>query len=239
MGRAADAGRSAERVDELGDGQSALVGAAGLRCRACRRTRQRQEPGQCEPWSLAEAVDFYDAIEWAAAQPWCNGKVGLLGISYYAINQWFVAQLQPPSLKAIIPWEGFADIYRDALYHGGIFNLFMSNWFTAHLLHHTLGRASQQLPNAWAVNTLHHWLQQQSRQRRIARRAGRLGQDHGAVLFGRQLDRLRPASARQHGSVHALRLAAQKTAHSHWQPRASVLHGGRRATSRSAFSITG
>ena len=114
--------------------------------------------GLCEPWSLAEAIDFYDAIEWAAAQPWCNGKVGLLGISYYAINQWFLAQLQPPSLKAIIPWEGFADIYRDALYHGGIFSLFMSNWFTAHLLHHTLGRASQQLPNAWAVNTLHFWL---------------------------------------------------------------------------------
>ena len=114
--------------------------------------------GQCEPWSHAEAVDFFDAIEWAAAQPWCNGKVGLLGISYYAINQWFVAQLQPPSLKAIIPWEGFADIYRDALYHGGIFSLFMSNWFTAHLLHHTLGRASQQLPNAWALNTLHVWL---------------------------------------------------------------------------------
>jgi len=114
--------------------------------------------GQCEPWSHAEAVDFFDAIEWAAAQPWCNGKVGLLGISYYAINQWFVAQLQPPSLKAIIPWEGFADIYRDALYHGGIFSLFMSNWFTAHLLHHTLGRASQQLSNAWALNTLHVWL---------------------------------------------------------------------------------
>ena len=114
--------------------------------------------GQCEPWSHAEAVDFFDAIEWAAAQPWCNGKVGLLGISYYAINQWFVAQLQPPSLKAIIPWEGFADIYRDALYHGGIFSLFMSNWFTAHMLHHTLGRASQQLPNAWALNTLHIWL---------------------------------------------------------------------------------
>ena len=52
--------------------------------------------GQCEPWSLAEAVDFYDAIEWAAAQPWCNGNVGLLGISYFAINQWFAANRQPP-----------------------------------------------------------------------------------------------------------------------------------------------
>jgi uncharacterized protein len=117
-----------------------------------------QSPGLCEPWSLAEAIDFYDAIEWAAAQPWCNGNVGLLGISYYAINQWFVANLKPPSLKAIIPWEGFADLYRDALYHGGILCLFMTNWFTAHLLHHTLGRASQQLPDGWQTNTLYHWL---------------------------------------------------------------------------------
>ncbi len=117
-----------------------------------------KSPGQCEPWSLAEAVDFYDAIEWAAAQPWCNGNVGLSGISYFAINQWFVANLQPPSLKAIMPWEGFADIYRDALFHGGLLSVFMTNWFTAHFLHHMLGRASQSVPNAWQVNTMHHWV---------------------------------------------------------------------------------
>jgi uncharacterized protein len=114
--------------------------------------------GQYDPWSLAEAVDLYDAIEWAAAQPWCNGAVGLLGISYFAINQWFAANLQPPSLKAIIPWEGFADIYRDALYHGGLLSLFMTNWYTAHFLHHKLGRASQNLPDAWQINTLYFWL---------------------------------------------------------------------------------
>ncbi len=114
--------------------------------------------GQCEPWSLAEAIDFYDAIEWVAAQPWCNGNVGLLGISYFAINQWFVANRRPPSLKAIIPWEGFADLYRDALYHGGILSVFMTNWFTAHLMHHKLGHTSQQLPDRWKVNTLDFWL---------------------------------------------------------------------------------
>jgi predicted acyl esterase len=117
-----------------------------------------KSPGQYDPWSFAEAVDFYDAIEWAAKQPWCNGNVGLLGISYYAINQWFVANLQPPSLKAIIPWEGFADLYRDGLYHGGILNVFMTNWFTAHLLHHNLGRASQTVPNPWEKNILSFWL---------------------------------------------------------------------------------
>ena len=130
-------GYAAVRVDGRGSGRS---------------------PGQCEPWSLAEAIDFYDAIEWAAAQPWCNGKVGLSGISYYAINQWFVANLQPPSLAAIMPWEGFADIYRDALYHGGILNVFMTNWFTAHLLHHTQGRASQRQPDGWRANTVWRWL---------------------------------------------------------------------------------
>ena len=128
---------------------------------ACVRVDGRgsgKSPGQCEPWSLAEAIDFHDAIEWAAAQPWCNGKVGLLGISYYAINQWFAANQQPPSLKAMIPWEGFADIYRDALYHGGILNVFMTNWFTAHLMHHKLGRISRTMPDAWKVNTLDFWL---------------------------------------------------------------------------------
>src|SRR5438067_2830772 len=113
-----------------------------------------KSPGQCEPWSLAESIDFYDAIEWAAAQPWCSGKIGLLGISYFAINQWFVANHQPPSLKAIIPWEGFADLYRDALFHGGILSLFMPNWYFAHLMHHVVGRASRHYLNAWQTNTL-------------------------------------------------------------------------------------
>ena len=130
-------GYAAVRVDGRGSGKS---------------------PGQCEPWSLAESIDFYDAIEWAAAQPWCNGNVGLSGISYFAINQWFVANHQPPSLKAIIPWEGFADLYRDALFHGGILSLFMPNWYVAHLMHHVVGRASRHHPNAWQTNTLHFWL---------------------------------------------------------------------------------
>ena len=130
-------GYAAVRVDSRGSGKS---------------------PGQYEPWSHAESVDFYDAIEWAAAQPWCNGRVGLCGISYFAINQWFAANQQPPSLKAIIPWEGFADIYRDALFHGGILCLFMTNWFTAHLIHHLVGRASQIHPDTWQKNTLQFWL---------------------------------------------------------------------------------
>lgn len=71
--------------------------------------------------------DFANAIEWAAAQPWSNGNVGLAGVSYMALNQWHVAELQPPSLKAIIPWEGLADMYRDSSYTGGIYSAAFQN----------------------------------------------------------------------------------------------------------------
>lgn len=86
-------------------------------------------PGYIDPFSPRETRDFYLCIEWAGTQPWSNGKVGLLGISYYAINQWHVASLQPPHLSAMIPWEGAADWYRDMTYHGGILCTFFGNWF--------------------------------------------------------------------------------------------------------------
>jgi predicted acyl esterase len=62
-------------------------------------------------------------------QPWSNGKVGLNGISYYAINQWHVASLQPPHLAAMCIWEGAADWYRDMTRHGGILCTFWENWY--------------------------------------------------------------------------------------------------------------
>ncbi len=86
-------------------------------------------PGYVDPFSARETQDLYDCIEWAAAQEWSNGKVGLNGISYLAINQWHVATLQPPSLTAMCVWEGAADFYRDMTYHGGILSTFWDNWY--------------------------------------------------------------------------------------------------------------
>lgn len=107
-------------------------------------------PGASEPSSYQEALDAYDCIEWIARQPWCSGNVGTLGISYHAAFQWRVAGLQPPSLKAIIPWEGRADQYRDQAYHGGIFaSGFLSAWHTRHTAHHLLGRARRDNPDAF------------------------------------------------------------------------------------------
>jgi uncharacterized protein len=88
-----------------------------------------RSPGYLDIFSPRETRDYYACIEWAAAQPWSTGKVGLLGVSYYAINQWQVAALQPPHLTAICPWEGGSDFYRDFTRHGGILNAFVRQWY--------------------------------------------------------------------------------------------------------------
>jgi uncharacterized protein len=86
-------------------------------------------PGVMDPNSDREIDDLYQCIEWAGKEPWSNGKVGMLGISYYASNQWRVAVKHPPHLAAIIPWEGQNDRYRDSGYHGGIFSEFQKLWW--------------------------------------------------------------------------------------------------------------
>jgi uncharacterized protein len=88
-----------------------------------------KSPGYLDPRSPREIVDYHDAIEWAARQSWSNGKVGLLGISYYAVTQWRVATLQPPHLAAICPWEGYVDYYRDSTHHGGILSSGFANYW--------------------------------------------------------------------------------------------------------------
>src|SRR4051794_9133070 len=99
---------------------------------ACVRVDSRGtgcSPGYVDHFSPRETKDFYNCIEWAGVQPWSSGKVGLNGISYYGINQWHVASLQPPHLSAICIWEGAADWYRDMTHHGGILSTFWENWY--------------------------------------------------------------------------------------------------------------
>ena len=56
--------------------------------------------------------DYYDAIEWAGTREWSNGNVGMIGVSALGNVQWYAAQLRPPHLKAIVPWEaGGAALY--------------------------------------------------------------------------------------------------------------------------------
>lgn len=77
--------------------------------------------GEASLFDAQNTADFHEVIRWAGTQTWSNGNVGLNGVSYLAISQWVAASNNPPAhLKAIVPWEGATDSYREILYHGGI-----------------------------------------------------------------------------------------------------------------------
>lgn len=104
--------------------------------------------GAIDIFSPRETQDLYTCVEWAGVQPWSNGKVGMLGISYLATNQWQVAALAPPHLAAICPWEGANDFYREYAKHGGITSEFMPSWMPRQILSVQHGRAEAEInPN--------------------------------------------------------------------------------------------
>ena len=90
--------------------------------------------GVMDLWSYQESVDFAECIEWASQLEYSSGKVGINGISYYGMNQWQVASLQPKNLTAMCVWEGAADYYRELGYHGGIYCSFTEAWFQKQIL---------------------------------------------------------------------------------------------------------
>ena len=77
----------------------------------------------------AEQEDYVELIAWIARQPWCNGRVGGIGQSYYAMAQWLMATRDPPGLACIAPYDGLVDQYRCSNYHGGIFCGYRSSWY--------------------------------------------------------------------------------------------------------------
>ena len=114
------------RVDEQGTGQS---------------------PGFLDTMSDQTANNFFHCIEWAASQSWSSGKVGLLGISYYAGSQWRVAARKPKGLAAMIPWEGMSDYYRDRVRKGGIYgDGFVTMWQNYQINSNQYGRAAAPAP---------------------------------------------------------------------------------------------
>ena len=81
-----------------------------------------ESEGKWEPFRT-EANDGYDTIEWAAKQPWSNGKVATQGGSYLGHVQWRAGGLSPPSLVTMFPAVASTSIYRNWLSHGGAFRL--------------------------------------------------------------------------------------------------------------------
>ncbi len=86
--------------------------------------------GEYPNFGVKQQEDGYDLVEWIASQPWCDGNVGMLGMSYFACMEFHVAAQNPPHLKAIFPYEAFTDQYRHMNYHGGMLNMgFRLQWW--------------------------------------------------------------------------------------------------------------
>jgi hypothetical protein len=98
--------------------------------------------GEFEFLGKREQHDLYDVIEWIGAQRWCNGKVGGIGQSYYAMAQWFMGIENPPHLACIAPYDGLNDPYRFMGYPGGIEGAFLGYWINS----------SVRVPNLYPAN---------------------------------------------------------------------------------------
>jgi len=85
--------------------------------------------GQYQLMGALEVEDGHNCVEWIAGQKWCDGNVGLLGVSYFAAIAMRVAATQPPHLRCIFTVCSFTDPYRDMYYHGGILcHKFPASW---------------------------------------------------------------------------------------------------------------
>jgi uncharacterized protein len=88
-----------------------------------------------------ERRDLHDLVEWAAAQPWSDGNVGMLGISYFASTQIEAATQQPPHLKAIFALEATTDLYESAVHHGLMSSSFVTTFLA--MIGMTSGRTNK------------------------------------------------------------------------------------------------
>ena len=153
--------------------------------------------------SRQEAEDTYDLVQWIADQPWCDGNVVMLGVSYLAISQYAVAALQPPALRAICPWEGFTDVYRDLTFPGGI----RESGFTALWSRNLAGETRQ-------AYTLGRMQEQHPAARRLLALAGtRPVGDQRPHAGLRQLLGQQPAQPRFDPGIHSRRLQPRPPLH--------------------------
>ncbi|MEU8894577.1 CocE/NonD family hydrolase [Nocardia sp. NPDC048505] len=87
--------------------------------------------GSWQFFQARETQDSVEVIDWAAAQPWSDGNIGMTGISYSGINQYMAAAQNPPALQAIFPVEGSTDKIDDVAAPGGGLGLFAPLYIAA------------------------------------------------------------------------------------------------------------
>jgi putative CocE/NonD family hydrolase len=123
--------------------------------------------GTFEPHKTEEQ-DGYDTVEWAAALPYSNGKVGMYGLSYYGYTQLQAAVAKPPHLICIVPALTYNDLRDGVVAHGGATELAMSESWTLGTIvpdllirkhGHTLELATAFVRLAGQINRFEQWYQ--------------------------------------------------------------------------------
>ena len=84
--------------------------------------------GEWDPFDAKHKTDGYDLVEWLADRSWCDGKVGMMGLSYMGWTQWWTATQGPPSLRAIVPEVAPPDAFANGPYQNGVLVCWMMDW---------------------------------------------------------------------------------------------------------------
>jgi putative CocE/NonD family hydrolase len=111
--------------------------------------------GEWDPF-VHERKDGYDAVQWAGAQPWSDGNVGMIGGSYGGLVQWAAAVERPSALKCIVPQVSPPDAFLNLPYDNGVFFLWGSVWWAKIVSSRTIDMSSfmSKLPNPEKFGTL-------------------------------------------------------------------------------------
>lgn len=98
-----------------------------------------------------DADDGFDTIAWIAAQPWCDGNVGMFGTSYMAQASWLAASKQPPALRAIAPFQSPNNSTGGDRYRGGAIQLgVLASWAMTAIAPAEVMRRAKDNPELWA-----------------------------------------------------------------------------------------
>jgi hypothetical protein len=107
---------------------------------------------------IGEAEDGYDTVAWLARQPWCDGRVATMGVSYSAHAQTALAALGPANLAAMfVDSGGFASAYEAGVRMGGAFELKQATWAYRHALASPAARQDPVVGAALRAQDLHAW----------------------------------------------------------------------------------
>lgn len=133
-----------------------LAGQGFAYCRLDVRGTGSSRGVALDEYTAAETEDGYDAVEWLARQPWCNGRVGMWGLSYGGFTSLQVATLQPPHLRAIVPIQATDDRYTDDVHYvGGAMTV---SELSQYAVSQVAMNALPPLPEAWGADWRERWL---------------------------------------------------------------------------------